>query len=174
MKELDILEFLSENEEYQGEGEALRQMLADYQEEETKRSTAQIEARGKLIYKLVKRNFKAYLVEAAHQTCQTDLAQVKILHKRTLSLVSFMYWAAHKAIITINFANGTLASPAFFEDVYDCLSLDDLQEFYGFFHSKLVRMPAIQQNLDNYTILKICNNMMKRLSKSTFSELSGK
>jgi hypothetical protein len=58
--------------------------------------------------------------------------------------------------------------------VYDCLSLDDLQEFYGFFHSKLVRMPAIQQNLDNYTILKICNNMMKRLSKSTFSELSGK
>ena len=85
-----------------------------------------------------------------------------------------MYWATHKDIISINFANGIHRSSAFFEDVYDCLSLDDLQEFYEFFQAKLVKMPAIQNNLDNYTILKICNNMMKRLSKSTFSELSGK
>ena len=63
---------------------------------------------------------------------------------------------------------------AFLEDVYDCLPLEELQEFYEFFIQKLVRLNIISNRTDNITILKVCNNMMKRLSKGPFNELRGK
>jgi flagellin-specific chaperone FliS len=60
------------------------------------------------------------------------------------------------------------------EDVYDCLPLEELKEFYDFFISRLVKLNIICNRTDNITILKVCNNMMKRLSKGTFNELRGK
>lgn len=177
MKELDILEFLSENDEFEAEGAALRDILAVYQIHESREDMIDANDRGKVIYKLAKKNFKSHLVGflLLYQSGLASLQIAKILEPRTLMLVIFLYWTAQKSIIALKFANGNLTSkPAFFEDVYDCLSLDDLQEFYEFFNGKLVRMSVISQNTDNNTILKICNNMMKRLSKSTFNELRGK
>jgi hypothetical protein len=64
--------------------------------------------------------------------------------------------------------------PAFMEDVYECLPLDELEDFYTFFIQKLMKIPIVSGRTDNISILKVCNSMMKRMSKGPFSELRGK
>lgn len=58
--------------------------------------------------------------------------------------------------------------------MYDTLSLDELDTFYDFFNQKLLKIGIVSGRNDNITFLKICNNMIKRLSKGTFNELRGK
>jgi len=62
----------------------------------------------------------------------------------------------------------------FLEDVYECLPLAEVEEFYNFFIKNLLVIPVVGKSAGNRCILKICNNLLKRLSKSTFCELRGK
>lgn len=62
---------------------------------------------------------------------------------------------------------------AFLEDLYDCLSLGELQNFYKFLSKKLLKFEIIFLKT-NHTWLKICNSMLRRISKSTHNNLRGR
>lgn len=101
-----------------------------------------------------------------------------ILNDNVENLVAFMYFLADESAITISYANCKHTSIlttllAFLEDLYDCLSLGELQNFYAFMSKKLLKFKIIFERT-NHTWLKICNSMLRRISKSTHNNLRGK
>lgn len=80
----------------------------------------------------------------------------------------FAFWAADVKFLPLKFAN------AFLEDVYDCLGMEELESFYMFFSTSLTKLGIISQQIDNYSVVKIFNDILKRLSRGTYTELRGK
>jgi len=51
--------------------------------------------------------------------------------------------------------------------------LEELKDFFEFLQKKLLRLKIMQAG-DNHTMLKVCNSILKRISKSTHHELRGR
>lgn len=157
----DVERFVEVHREYRNEQEGLKKLVQRYAEEEERQACSDVSSKSRLLYNVTKKGFKLYL----HALKTTG---GRVLQARIKSSVTFLFFMADEGKLQLAYAN------AFLEDVYDCLALDELQEFYDFFNSSLMRLKTVAQKADNVVVLKICNNMMKRLSKGTFHVLRGK
>jgi THO complex subunit 1 transcription elongation factor len=52
--------------------------------------------------------------------------------------------------------------------------MEELEGFYLFFSGYLTRLSVISEKIDNYSVVKIFNDILKRLSRGTYTELRGK
>ena len=92
----------------------------------------------------------------------------QVLDSSCKSLLALCFWAADVDFLQLKQAN------TFLEDVYECLGMEELEQFYMFFSGYLTKLSIISQKIDNYSVVKIFNDILKRLSRGTYTELRGK
>ena len=98
----------------------------------------------------------------------SNQTRLPVLDSSCRGQLVFVFWAADVKFLPLKFAN------AFLEDVYDCLGMEELESFYVFFSTSLTKLSIISQQIDNYSVVKIFNDILKRLSRGTYTELRGK
>ena len=117
-----------------------------------------------LILKCQRKVFKNHIeVNSQAQKKKTFSASQKVLTK-------FIFWLSQKDsnMFPLKFAN------QFLDDIYECIPLEEIRQFFSFLENDLMTLEIVSETTNNITLLKICNSLLKRLSKSTHNELRGR
>lgn len=83
-------------------------------------------------------------------------------------LTKFTFWLCQQSQLPLKTAN------QFLDDVYECIPLEEIRQFFTFIEKDLMTLEIVSRTTNNITLLKICNSLLKRLSKSTHNELRGR
>ena len=94
----------------------------------------------------------------------------KLFDESLQTLVKFSFWLSqsNSELLPMKYSNHIL------DDIYECIPLEDIRIFFNFLEEELMSLEIVKKSTNSMTLLKICNSLLKRLSKSTHNELRGR
>ncbi|CAD8062524.1 unnamed protein product [Paramecium sonneborni] len=118
-------------------------------------------------YQTFLKNCRDYLHQKLRQTIK------KVLDEDLLELLKVNIFLAELSYTICKEVPELKSYPlTFSEDIYECLSLQELQDYFNNLNSQISTISKFQDE-NKYVLLRICNSMLKRLSTTQDTFLRG-
>lgn len=106
MNETQLASYFKDYNDYQSESPLLKYIITMFATQEKEQKLADLSQKSKLFHTIVKKAFKAYLVDFCDKNQIISAGKpAKILQNRPMALVTVLYWMADKQLINIKHAN---------------------------------------------------------------------